>query len=186
MTYDELTESVRLIESGTLVLRTSLSRRCRHLAMGVDVAGDYAVTVFARRSVGRTVTDSWVLTRRDGPWSLLFGGTGDVVKNILEHRPARLDAGLPPELGFSPHVAISYTGVVRDSGARGIVRPTGRWVYFSSVQVSADVAAVAIGSRRVAVPWHGEVPLVWTGRRPRIEVQAEDGTVLGQDRLCAP
>lgn len=183
MVYDALTESLQLIETGRLVPRTSLSRRCRHLAMAVDVAGDYAVTMFARRSVGRTVTDSWLLARRDGSWSLLWGSTEDADANSLQHRPARLDTGLPPGLRFSPHVATSTTGGVKDSRAKSVLRPRGRWVYSSSVQVSADVASVSIGSREVMVPWHGKVAVVWTGRRRRIEVRAEDGTLLDQDRL---
>ncbi|GMA30725.1 hypothetical protein [Litorihabitans aurantiacus] len=187
MAYDALAESLRLIETGTLAPRASLSRSCRHLAMAVDVAGNYAVTMFARRSVGRTVIDSWVLARRDGSWSMICGETGsNAAEHRLQYRPARLDVGLPPELGLSSHIATSHTGMARDTGVRSVFRPTGRWVYFTSVKVSAEVATVSISGRQVIVPWHGEVPFVWTGRRPQIEARAEDGTLLGQDRPCAP
>ena len=53
-----------------------MSRRRRHPAMAVDVAGDIAVTMFARRSVGCTVEEVHVLALHDGEWMMLGGGGG--------------------------------------------------------------------------------------------------------------
>ena len=63
--------------------------------MGVDVAGDLAVTMFARRGVGCVWNEIHVLAFRGGEWRLLGGGGstgGD--EDLLADRPAVLPSWL--------------------------------------------------------------------------------------------
>lgn len=75
MAYDVLAESVALIESRRLEPVRRLTRRRRFAAMAVDVAGDVAGTMFARRGVGCIWQETHVLALRDGQWTWL-GGAG--------------------------------------------------------------------------------------------------------------
>lgn len=186
MAYDALTESLRLIESGEVPPVVSrLSRRRRHAAIAVDLAGDIAVTVFVRRSVGCNVEETHVLARHGGEWYLLGGGGGPAADDALEDRPDELSQepfGLP---GVNPRVvALEGSGGCRDARARNLWRPYGRWINYSTIRVNADVARVTIGDRQIAVPWHGRVVIAWPGRRPQ-EVVLLDyaGASLGRTKL---
>lgn len=95
MAYDAVAESRRLIESRELTPVTRLSRRRRHAAMAVDVAGDVAVTMFARRSVGCTVEEIHVLALQGGEWMMLGGGGGPADDDALAQRPALLPSDPP-------------------------------------------------------------------------------------------
>lgn len=93
MAYDLLQESVALIEAGHAEPVRSLSRR-RFAAMAVDVAGDVAVTMFARRGVGCVQQEIHVLALRDGAWTWLGGGGASSDDGLLAHRPAVLLPGI--------------------------------------------------------------------------------------------
>jgi hypothetical protein len=75
--YDVLAESVALIDAGGVEPVLRLTRRRRFGAMAVDVAGDVAVTMFARRGVGCIWKEIHVLALRDGEWKWLGGGGSD-------------------------------------------------------------------------------------------------------------
>jgi len=81
--YDALAESVALIESRRLEPVRRLSRRRRFAAMAVDVVGDVAASMFARRGVGCIWQETHVLALRDGQWALLGGGGGTGNEDLL-------------------------------------------------------------------------------------------------------
>jgi hypothetical protein len=188
--FDVYAESVRLIESRHVEPVLRLSRRRRFAPMGVDVVGDIAVTMFARRGVGCSLSQSYVLGRRGGQWLLLGGGSDTAGDDLLANRPARL-----PEEPAHAHGA--YTGIepsilrldggggVRDSGGRADWLPwSGRWISYVVLRVSAQVASLETDGRRLVVPWHGRVVIAWTKRRPSVvNVYDDRGQVLGEGRL---
>jgi hypothetical protein len=55
--------------------------------MTVDVAGDIAVTMFARRGVGCIWTDTHVLALHEGQWTMLGGGGATSDESLLADRP---------------------------------------------------------------------------------------------------
>lgn len=187
VTYDALAESVRLIQCEHLEPVVRLSRRRRFAAMAVDVAGDVAVTRFARRGVGCVLSETWVLARRRTSWHLLGGGSDSADDDLLTPRPARLPGhlGLPwaKGSGIDPGlVLIEDSGGVHDSRGRSDPCPwSGRWIRHVGLRTSADVESVTVDDRTVRVPWHGRVVLVSSGRRsPRVVVNGERGAVLGE------
>jgi hypothetical protein len=90
--YDALAESIALIEARSVEPTYRLTRRRRFAAMAVDVAGDVAVTMFARRGVGCTWEEIHVLALRDGECTWLGGGgsTSDSDEELLADRPTVL------------------------------------------------------------------------------------------------
>ena len=189
MAYDVLAESVALIESPCLVPVQRLSRRRRFVAMAVDVAGDVAVSMFARRGVGCIWQETHVLALRDGGWALLGGGGGTSDEDLLADRPAVLPSylglGDGAVTGADPQVMIvNGSGGVLDDGdeAEADRRPdSGRWISYGGVRVSAQVTSVQVSDRWLHVPWHGHVVLVWSGRQPpRVVAHDDGGRVLGE------
>lgn len=137
--YDAFAESVRLIQSRHVEPVLRLSRRRRFTPMAVDVAGDVAVTLFARRGVGCVLSETWVLSKLGASWHLLGGGGGTANDDLLDPRPARLPKflGQPAaaESGIDPRViAIDGGGgsmtakEVRIDG-RGVVAGFDTWSY---------------------------------------------------------
>ncbi|ROR72855.1 hypothetical protein [Bogoriella caseilytica] len=166
MAYDALTESIALIESRELTPVARLSRRRRHAALAVDVAGDIAVTLFVRRSVGLNVIETHTLTHYRGEWHLLGGGGGPEADDALEHRPAELPEELLGTPSVDPRVlALEGGGGTLDGYARSFRHPLGRWINYSTIRVNAEVTRVAVGDREIPVPWHGRVVVAWVGGR---------------------
>jgi hypothetical protein len=188
--YDALAASVALIESRRLEPVRRLSRRRRFAAMGVDVLGDAAVSMFARRGVGCVWQDNHVLALRNGRWTLLGGGSSSGEEELLADRPAVLPAssamwrgaGIGPAPGV---LVVEGSGGVRDGGADPRPWPwSGRWISYATVRVTADVAAVRIADRLLPVPWHGRVVVAWGERRPpRVTALDECGRPLGEALL---
>src|ERR1700733_13061239 len=118
MAYDVLAESVALIEAGRAEPMARLSRRRRFAPMAVDVDGDVAVTMFARRGVGRVVKKIHVLALRDGEWTLLGGGGTDGDQDLLADRPEVLPRFLGHGVqGADPGVmASNWRGGSSDGG----------------------------------------------------------------------
>lgn len=155
--------------------------------MAVDVAGDVAVSMFARRGVGCIWREVHVLAVRDGQWALLGGGgaTGD--EDLLADRPAVLPdylrLGRNAVRSSEPQVIIvSGGGGVLDGGDEPGRRPdSGRWVSYADVRVNAQVTSVQVCDRWLRVPWHGHVPVVWSGGQPpRAVARDEGGRALGE------
>lgn len=111
--------------------------------MAVDVAGDFAVTMFARRSVGGNVEETHVLSRYGGVWTMLGGGGGPLADDALERRPAEL-----PPSAWAPLDGLA--GIARQEGAGGtldsarMLRRRSRWISNGIVRVSAQVDRVEV------------------------------------------
>lgn len=157
MAYDALTESVKLIGSRRVEPVRRLSRRRRFAAMSVDVAGDVAVTTFARRGVGCTWHDTHALALRKGRWALLGGGSS-AEDDVLTDRPVVLPAELSCNAGAlrganpGPIVAAGGGGF-HDGGDRAQRWPwAGRWISYADVRVTTGVTSLAVADRLLAVP----------------------------------
>lgn len=189
--YDVLKESVALIESGRAQPVRRLSRRRRFAAMAVDVSGDVAASMFARRGVGCVQQEIHVLALRDGAWAWLGGGGASSDEQLLADRPAEL----PESPRLDRHVAmVSDPRVIASSGAGGVLdtggqagEPSdgGRWISYSVIRVNAQVASVDALGRSLSVPWHGHVLLVWCGGQPPcIVARNRSGEALAELRFA--
>jgi hypothetical protein len=188
--YDPLAESVALIEAGHAEPVPRLSRRRRFAAMAVDVAGDVAACMFARRGVGCIWKEIHVLALRDGEWTRLGGGGSDGDHDLLADRPAVLPSlpRLESEAGVDPRVvAVSSSGGVSDDASRTGGRPQRkRRISYAELRVTAQVASVHVAERVLAVPWHGRVVVVWSGRQPpRVVALDKDGRVGPEMQLAS-
>ena len=165
--YDALAESLALIEHGVRSDPPGLSRRRRFAALAVDVDGDIACTLFLVRGPGHVRYETHALARRDGVWRLLGGGGGGGPETArLDDRPSTAALGAP--------VVVAGAGsTLADSGRWPW---SGRYVRDSQLQVSSAVHSIAVGQRVLAVPRHGHLVVVWSGRRPPTAVaQGADG-----------
>ena len=184
MAYDVLAESVALIEAGRAEPVSRLSRRRRFAPMAVDVDGDAAVTMFARRGVGRVVKETHVLVLRDGEWTCLGGGASDGDQDLLADRPELLPRflglGLP---GGDPRVMASTGRGGSSDGGDGIGPSPPRWISYSELRVNAEVTSVRVADRLLAVPWHGHVLVVWSGHPPHVVARDQAGKSLAEMQL---
>ena len=187
MAFDVYAESLRLIESRHVEPVPRLSRRRRFAPMGVDVVGDVAVTMFARRGVGCSLSETYVLSRRDGHWRLLGGGSDAERNDLLADRPPRLPEepahGPGARPGIDPSIVrLEGGGGVRDSGGRADWLPwSGRWISYVVLRVNAQVASLETDGRQLVVPWHGRVVIASTKRRPSgVKVYDDRGQSLGE------
>jgi hypothetical protein len=166
--YDALVESLRLIADGLPDRPVRLSRRRRFAPVAVDVDGDMAATRFLRRGAGCFWDEIHLLVADDhGGWRRLGGGgSSDEDRTAEQFERARDD--------LAPHeVAVNGSaGVVRD-GDR-LLPWGGRWVRAAAVLVGGGIAELVVGSRRLTVPYHGHLVVVWGYRRPPT-VTARDG-----------
>jgi hypothetical protein len=170
--YDALAESIKLIESRTIVGPTRLSRRRRFIPLAVDVDGDVAVTVFLRRGVAVHELETHDLLREHGHWRLLGGGGASDCLDELA-RPWSND-----ERGYFGRVSggtwIDLNSDLALGGGRLPLQST--WL-----DLATEVAEVECNRRTVPVPWHHHVALVWRGRTsPQATLRAADGTVLAR------
>lgn len=152
-----------------------------YAAMAVDVAGDVAVTAFARQEGSMLCQDTHVLVSRDGSWQLLGGDSGGAAVNLLQDRPAVL----PEHRGtVDPVMVIGRIGSTLDSGGGAGRWPwSGRRIGHGEVRVPGRVESVLIAGRRLPVPWHGLLVFAWTGRRPpHLVALDEHGLAIGEAR----
>jgi hypothetical protein len=78
-------------------------------------------------------------------------------------------------------IAVAGSGGVRDGGDDPDRWPDGgRWISYADVRVSARVTSVQLSNRRLCVPWHGHVLLVWLGVPPRVVAHDSGGRALGE------
>ena len=192
MAYDALKESLALIESRRVEPVRRLTRRRRFAAMALDVAGDTAVSMFARRGVGCVWQETHVLVLRDGQWARLGGGGTTSDAELLADRPAVLPDYLrlarDTVTGADPQViVVSGSGGVLDGRDEPDRRPvSGRWISYADVRVNAQVTSVQVSARWLSVPWHGHVLVVWSaGPPPRVVAHDERGQALGEVLLSS-
>ncbi|MEA2656730.1 MAG: hypothetical protein QOI23_2095 [Chloroflexota bacterium] len=115
--------------------------------------------------------ETHVLVLRNGAWTWLGGGGGSSDEGLLADRPAVLSG--TSLLGTDVPVS-SNSRVITSSGAGGVLdtygqhEPSdgGRWISYAVLRVSAEVVFVEAMDRRMSVPWHGYVLLVWCGDQP--------------------
>ena len=155
--------------------------------MAVDVAGDVAASMFARRGVGCIWQETHVLALRDGQWAWLGGGGATSDEGLLADRPAVLPGYLTLERDAvtraDPQViVVNGSGGVHDDGGEAERRPgSGRWISYADVRVNAQVTSVQVSDRWLRVPWHGHVLLVWSERQPpRVVAHGDGGRALGE------
>ena len=185
MAYDALAESVALIAGGGVEPVSRLTRRRRFAPMAVDVDGDIAVTMFARRGVGRIVKEIHVLALH-GEWTLLGGGGAPGDQDLLADRPAVLP-GFPGLRmpGVDPRVLTSTWRGGSSDGGDGTGPSPPRWISWAELQVNAEVTSVRVADRLLAVPWHGHVLVVWLGRPPRAVALDDRGKSRAEMQLAA-
>jgi hypothetical protein len=188
--FDVSAESVRLIESRQVEAVPRLSRRRRFAPMGVEVVNDVAVTMFARRGIGCSLSETYVLSKRDDQWQLLGGGSGTAGDDLLADRPPHLPEepahGHGAYTGIDPSILrLEGGGGVRDSGGRADWLPwSGRWISYVALRVSARVESLETDGRQLVVPWHGRVVIALTKRRPSlVKVYDDRGQLLDEGRL---
>lgn len=192
MAYDVLAESVALIEARRAEPVRRLSRRRRFAAMAVNVAGDVAVSMFARRGVGRTWKEIHVLALRDGEWTWLGGGASDGHEDLLADRPTVLPSflGLAGKAvtGADPRaMVVNGNGGVHDDGdGTGQWPRSGRLINYAEVRVNAQVASVEVADRLLFVPWHGCVTVAWLGRQPPRVVALDEGGKAWAETMLPP
>ncbi|BFU44048.1 hypothetical protein [Krasilnikovia sp. MM14-A1004] len=177
MAYDIEAESRRLIADGLPDRPVSLSRRRRFAPVAVDVDGDVACTWFVRRGVGCFWDEIHLLIRRDDGWHYRGGGGGTCGEPWSTDVFARARDELP-------------AGEVRVDGGSStrvdIDRPSERWIRSAEVLVGRDVADVVLDARRrLLVPYHGRVLVVWESPRPP-ELSARDAAGHELTRITLP
>lgn len=185
--YDELAESVALIEAGQPGLAQGFSHERERVPVAVDVFNDVAVTAFARWSDGRVWDDVHVLARRATGWRLLGGGSGSGGDELAE-RPVVLPHWTDLDSGDRVMGVDSWGGIHDDRGGADRWPWSGRWISWAEVRVIRQVNSVQVDplrgtERRLAVPWHGRVMVIWTGfRAPRVRAYDGSGRRLGELR----
>ncbi|MCZ2817544.1 hypothetical protein [Modestobacter sp. VKM Ac-2984] len=170
MAYDALAESIALIEHGVPEAPPRLSRRRRFVPLGVDVDGDVACTLFARRSVGHVARETWALVRRGQAWAVLGGGGGGLEEDDLTDRPGAAVLG--------GHLVWTGGGATARNAGRSM--PWGaRYVSHALLRAGPAVDRVVVGGREIRVPRHGHLVVVWGGKQPpAAEALTSDGRRL--------
>ncbi|MEU4426556.1 hypothetical protein AB0F81_38535 [Actinoplanes sp. NPDC024001] len=157
MAYDFEAESRELITNGLPDRPVSLSRRRRFAPLAVDVDGDVAAARFVRRGVACFWDETHILVR-DGQATWRYRGGGGSSSGEPWSRVAflRLRADLAP--GW---IVPMGGASVRDQAHRPA------WIRTAELLAGADVATVVVdGRRRLPVPDHGCLVVVWSARRP--------------------
>lgn len=96
--------------------------------MAVEVDGDAAASMFARRGVGCIWQETHVLALRDGQWARLGGGGASSEEDVLADRPAvlpgYLTVGRDRVASADPQIiAVGGSGGVLDGGEETHRRP---------------------------------------------------------------
>jgi hypothetical protein len=177
VSYDHLTESVRLLDGAELPAVVRLSRRVRHVPLAVDRDDDVAVTVFLRRGVsGMPLVESHTLELTESGWRVLGGGGGPA-DMVVGPRPSLAELG-------GPAVSPGGGGTARTrSGLLGLRRG---WVSYAELRLAREVAVLQVDDRCVPFAPHGCAVVVWAGDVPDVRALDEAGSRLGRVELRTP
>jgi len=179
--YDILGESQRLIADGLPDRPVWLSRRRRFAPVAVDVDGDIACTRFVRRGVGCFWDETHLLVHDGGGWRVLGGGGGSSggpwSTDEFERARDRLSA--------DDVLVEGGAGVWHDFHRR--LPWGGRWLQVAELLVGTSVAVIVVDARRrLPVPYHGRLVVVWaSGRPPRVSARDAAGHELAGVALPA-
>jgi hypothetical protein len=178
--YDILVESQRLIAIGLPDRPVRLSRRQRFAPVAVDVDGDIAATRFVRRGAGCFHDQTHLLTRDGQGWTYRGGGGVDRFEpwstDEFQHARDLLPAG-HVQAGIGPSVWLDSNGWLPLGG-------TG--LQATELLVGRNVVSVLVDDRRrLAVPHHGRLVVVWASRRPP-RVSAQDAAQRELMSLAVP
>jgi hypothetical protein len=153
------------------------ARRIVLPASDVDAdAGVAAVWLVRRPGSPRQSEETWLYERGPRHWEPLGGAVGYGGKGIGP------DSGT---LGTRPSAAHSGPGgMLRHSGGGGSLN-RGAFISCEHLRVAAEVEYIQAGKRRLSVPEHGYVLVVWKSApavlpsgRPPIAAVGRDGAVL--------
>jgi hypothetical protein len=153
------------------------ARRIVLLATDINAgAGVAAVWLVRRPGSARQVEETLLYERGPGGWQELGGGAGIGGKGIGP------DDGV---LAARPSATRNGPGsMLRHSGGAASYEHTGI-VCCNHLRVAAEVEYIQAGERRISVPEHGYVLVVWKSAsavlpsgRPRIVAVGRDGSVL--------
>jgi hypothetical protein len=155
------------------------ARRIVLLASDADAeAGVAAVWLVRRPGSARQSEETWLFERGPRRWDELGGGVGYSGKGIGP------DSGT---LEARPSVARNGPGSILTRGGGAGVDSNAGWVTCEHLRVAAEVQYVQAGERRITVPEHGYVIVVWkrartamSSGRPPIAAIARDGSVLSE------
>jgi hypothetical protein len=180
MAYDVEAESRQLIADGLPDQPVQLSRRRRFAPVAVDVDDDVACTWFVRRGVGCFWDEIHLLVREDNGWRYQGGGGGS------SGEPWSTDEFVQARDELS-------VGDVRVGGGASVrvdldrrLPWGGRWLRSAQLLVGRSVAIVVIDAqRRLLVPYHGRVVVVWASRRSP-ELSARDAAGYELARIVLP
>jgi hypothetical protein len=172
-----MAESRRLIADGLPDRPVRLSRRHRFAPVAVDVDGDIAGTRFVRRGVGCFWDETHLLTRTGPDWRYHGGGGGS------SGGPWSTDAFERARDELAPgHVHVDEGPAVRIDADSGWLPWAGRWLRAAQLLAGRGVAEVLVDDRRrLAVPHHGHLVVVWASRRPpRVSARDAEGRELAR------
>ena len=172
MSYDALTESVRLLGGAALPGDARVSRRVRFLPLAVDRDDDVAATLFLRRGVSASVLEVHTLELGGSDWQLLGGSGGGGWGNGEAPTRPRL-----AELGGLAQVW-GRGGSARKAGGR-LTPGRAHWVGWAKLRLARDVAALRADSRVLPVPDHGFAIVVWRRQPPHVTGLDAFGNPLG-------
>lgn len=152
----------------------------RPAVLAVDMAGDIAAALLWQ---GGGVVASALFERCDTRWRSVGGGAGE------GRRRREMTGGRPSAATAGPAHVLAVCGSVGARRRRVPGSAGSRWVAAHHLRLAREVSYLDVGGRRVQVPAHGRVIVVWEASRsplvlaetqPRITACRGDGTVLSE------
>ncbi|WP_371632207.1 hypothetical protein OG693_04480 [Streptomyces sp. NBC_01259] len=178
---------VRRVVNGAVSQPGLLPRRWLTLVSS-DVhldAGIGAVWLVWRPGSAKAETHTALIERCDEKWHYIGGGS----RSDADLPAERLAAGRPGQVGMielgggAGCLSRAYRRQLRDPDFTGM----GSWVGSNELQVAAEVDHLLVGDRRMEVPGHGRLIVVWkspstghVGIRPLIVAVGRDGAELSR------
>ncbi|WP_432545069.1 hypothetical protein [Kineococcus sp. SYSU DK002] len=165
MPRDLVQDSLTALNEGVPTAPPRLSRRRRSAVLALDMDGDIACTLIARRRVGYVASETYLFELQNGEWTYLGGGGGPG-DDLFRPRPA------PTPEGEHLH-PMGSAAIRRAPGRRGA------WIRDIELRCSPQVASLSVNGRSLAVAEHGNVVVVWDSpNAPTLTAMDADGRAL--------